>query len=241
MEDTIINFEQGKFMAVGCTHGDLLDKGAFKTFMSRRRHYNPEHMFHLGDAFEFTALRKGASDDERRISIEEDIEAGLKMFQRIFKGITGQRWFMRGNHCERLWQMRDKGSAISREFAGEKIDQIESFLVDHDIQMKPYCSRKGVIQVNDTHLMHGYGHGLNAAKDHLKAYHHHVIFCHTHRAEHAVVPGWPQPIEALNIGCMRKLFPEFASRGTSTLSWKHAFAKGKFYDDNTSTRELVIL
>jgi predicted phosphodiesterase len=99
MEDTIIKHESGKFMAIGCTHGDLIDKDAFKTFMSRRRHYNPDHMFHLGDAFEFTALRKGATDDEKRISIEEDIEAGLWMFSRIFKGIKGQRWFMRGNHC----------------------------------------------------------------------------------------------------------------------------------------------
>jgi len=240
-KDTIISNESGKFMAVGCTHGDLIDKTAFKTFMSRRRHYKPEHMFHLGDAFEFTALRKGATDDEKRISIEKDIKEGLWMFSRIFKGIRGQRWFMRGNHCERLWQMKDKGTAIGREFANEKIYQIESFLADHDIQMKPYCSRKGVIMVNDTCLMHGYGHGLNAAKDHLKAYHHNLIFCHTHRAEHAVAPAWPKPIEALNIGCMRELYPEFASRGTSTLSWRHAFAKGRFNSDNTSTRELVIL
>jgi len=198
-------------------------------------------LLHLGDAFEFTALRKGATDDEKRISLEQDIEWGLWLLDEVFQGIKGQRWFLRGNHCERLWSMAEKGSAVSQEFAAEKIHEIESFLDDREIQMKPYCSIKGVVKINDTLYMHGYGHGVNAAKDHIKSYHHNVVFPHTHRAEHAIGTGWPEPLTSVNIGCLRQLYPEFASRGTSTLSWAHAFGRGEFLPDGTSTRELVIL
>lgn len=241
MEDYTILKETGKYMAIGCTHGDLLHEPSFNKFMARRAAYKPKHMLHLGDAFEFTALRKGATDDEQRISIDVDISWGLWLLEEIFSGIKGQRWFLRGNHCERLWQMKDKGSAIGREFAEEKIYEIESFLEDRGIQMKPYCSSKGVIKINDTLFMHGYGHGINAAKDHIRAYHNHAMFCHTHRAEHAVGTGWPEPLTAVNIGCMLKLLPQYASRGVSTLSWTHGFGQGEFMADGTATRELVVL
>jgi len=240
MEPTILK-ETGKYMAIGCTHGDLLDEAAFDVFMKHKRAYKPKHMLHLGDVFEFTALRKGATDDEKRICIDTDISWGLWCLEQIFNGIKGQRWLLRGNHCERLWQMSDGGTAIGQEFAQDRIYQIEKFLSDNDIQMKPYCSSKGIIQINDTLFCHGYGHGMHAAKDHNKAYHNNMMFCHTHRLCHHVDTGWPSPIEAINIGCMRQLLPEYASRGTSTLSWKHGYGKGEFRSDGTATRELIVL
>jgi len=231
----------GKFMALSCTHGNLLDETAFAYFMKEKKASKPKHMFHLGDVFEFTALRKGATEDEKRINIEEDIEWGLWTLQEMMEGIKGERWALRGNHCERLWEMAEKGSVVGRDFAKIHIERIEEFLADNNIKTKPYCSTQGVIQINDLLLMHGYGFGVNAAKDHMKIYHKDVIFGHTHRAETAIGTGWPMPIEALNIGMMMKKFPKYASRTTSVLSWNHAFAKGEFFKGGTHTKELVTL
>ena len=231
----------GKFMALSCTHGNLVDPKALTKFIRAKAKYKPKHMLHLGDCFEFTALRKGASEDEKRLDIEEDIEAGLNTLKRVFNGITGERWCLRGNHCQRLWDMADKGSVISQDFAKVHIKRIEDFFAEHKIKTKPYCSTQGVIQINDLLAMHGYGFGVNAAKDHLKIYHNHVIFGHTHRAEEAVGTGWPKPIVAINCGMMMQKFPKYASRTTSVLSWTHAFVKGEFLKDGTHTKKLVTL
>ena len=231
----------GKFMAAGCTHGNLLDEAAFAYFMKEKKAYKPKHMFHLGDVFEFTALRKGASDDEKRIDIEEDIEWGLWTLEQMMEGIKGERWFLRGNHCQRLWDMAETGSVINKDFASTHIARIEEFLGDMKIKTKPYCSTQGVVQVNDLLAMHGYGFGVNAAKDHLKIYHKDVMFVHTHRAEVAVGTGWPRPLVALNLGMMRTPFPKYASRTTSVLSWNPGFGKGEFFKDGTHTKELVTL
>jgi predicted phosphodiesterase len=137
--------------------------------------------------------------------------------------------------------MAEKGTVVGRDFAKMHIDRIEEFLEDNNIKTKPYCSTQGVIQINDLLMMHGYGFGVNAAKDHMKIYHKDVIFGHTHRAETAVGTGWPLPIEALNIGMMMKKFPKYASRTTSVLSWNHAFAKGEFFKDGSHSKELVTI
>ena len=241
MEDYTQIKTSGKFMALSCTHGNLMDEAAFAYFMKEKKAYKPKHMIHLGDAFEFTALRKGATEDEKRIDIEEDIEWGLWSLQEMMEGIKGERWFLRGNHCERLWEMAQKGTTVGRDFAKMHIARIEEFLGDMKIKTKPYCSTQGVIQINDLLAMHGYGFGVNAAKDHMKIYHKSLMFGHTHRAESAIGTGWPHPIEALNVGMMMNKFPKYASRTTSVLSWAHGFAKGEFYKDGTHTKELVTI
>jgi len=239
-EHTILQ-ETGKYMAIGCTHGDLLDEAAFDQFMKAKKQYKPKHMLHLGDVFEFTALRKGATDEEKRTCIDTDISWGLWLLEQIFDGIEGQKWLLLGNHCQRLWNMAENGTAAGVAFAQDRIDYIVEHLDYWGVQYKPYCSSRGVIMINDTLFMHGYGHGMHAAKDHNKAYHQHVMFPHTHRLCHHVDTGWPKPLEAINIGCMRKLLPEYASRGVSTLSWGHGFGRGEFKPDGTATRQLVSL
>lgn len=231
----------GKFIAVSCNHGNLIDPVAEKAFFKHLKAYKPEHVVHLGDCFEFTALRKGATEDEKRIDIEQDIDAGLEFMDKLFRNVKGEKYFLIGNHGMRLWEMADKGSVVSRDFAKGHIARIEAFLEARDIKFKPYCSFSGVLQINDLLLMHGYGFGVNAAKDHMKLYHKDVVFGHTHRAETAIGTGWPKPIEAINCGMLMKKQPKYASRTTSVLSWTHACVEGEFLADGTHTKKLVTL
>ena len=216
-----------------------MDEKAFGAFMKAKEESKPKHMIHLGDAFDFTALRKGATDEDKRIDIEEDIEWGLWTLEQMMTGVEGERWYLKGNHCQRLWDMANNGTVVGRDFAKSNISLIEEFLGDMKIKTKPYCSNQGVIQINNMLAMHGYSFGVNAAKDHLKVYHKDLIFGHTHRAETAVGTGWPRPIEALNVGMLKRKFPKYASRTTSVLSWTHAFCKGEFLRGGTHKKELV--
>jgi predicted phosphodiesterase len=229
--------KKGAFLAFGCNHGDLLDEKCFEKLINFKEEVQPEHVIHLGDAFEFTALRKNASPKELDFSVDQDIDWGLYAMEEAFSGAK-TKIYLRGNHCERLWKMAESDTQVGREWAEGKIARIEEFLKKNDIKMLPYCSHAGVQQINDTLFMHGTLFGMNAARDHLRAYHKDVIFVHTHRAEDVTIPGWPNPLNAINAGCTRELLPEYAQRTVSTLGWKHACAYGEFHKDGTSTKYL---
>ena len=48
---------KGNYIAFGCTHGDLVSEEAFGKLLEFKEQHQPEHVIHLGDAFEFTALQ----------------------------------------------------------------------------------------------------------------------------------------------------------------------------------------
>lgn len=227
----------GKYLAWGCSHGDLLKEEVFHKLLQLKADQQPEHIIHLGDAFEFTALRKGASNDELNLSIDQDIAWGLWAMEEMFDGAK-TKIYLRGNHCERLWKMAKDGTQVGKEWAQSKIDRIEDFLTEQGAIMFPYCSHKGVVEINQTLFMHGILYGMNAARDHLRAYHKDVIFVHTHRAEDVTISGWPNPLRAINAGCTRELLPEYAQRTVSTLGWANACAYGEFLKDGTATKIL---
>lgn len=228
---------EGSWLAAGCTHGDLIDEDAFDKMLQFKNELKPKHVIHLGDAFEFTALRKNASTKELGICIDQDIDFGLWAMDEMFEGAE-TKIYLRGNHCERLWKMAESGNQVSVDFARSKIDRIEAHLATNKVTMLPYCSHKGICMINNTIFMHGILYGINAGRDHLRAYHHNLVFVHTHRAEDATIPSWPNPLTAINAGCLRQLLPEYAERTVSTLGWKHAFAYGEFLKNNTSTMNL---
>jgi len=227
----------GKYLAFGCTHGDLIDQSVFEELIQFKAEIDPEHVIHLGDAFEFTALRKGASSEEQEIDIDHDINMGLWAMDEMFSGAK-TKIYLRGNHCERLWKMALSGSKIGRDWAALRIRAIEGFIAKQGAIMLPYDSHKGVVEINETLFMHGTLYGINAARDHLRVYHKDLVFVHTHRAEDVTIPGWPEPLTAINAGCLRELLPEYAQRTVSTLGWKHACAYGEFFADGTSTKYL---
>ena len=228
----------GKYLAWGCSHGDLINEEVFNELLQLKANQQPKHVIHLGDAFEFTALRKGASSNELNLSVDQDIDWGLWAMEEMFDGAE-TKIFLRGNHCERLWKMAKDGTQVGQEWAQSKIDRIDGKLSEMGAVMLPYCSKRGVVEINQTLFMHGTLYGVNAGRDHIqKAYHKDLIFVHTHRAEDVTVPGWPDPLRAINAGCLRELLPEYAERTVSTLGWAHACAYGEFLEDGTATKIL---
>ena len=64
-----------KFIAVGCSHGNLIDPKAAAAVFEFKRRFNPQRIFHLGDFCDTAALRSGAkgTPDEGK-PINSDID-----------------------------------------------------------------------------------------------------------------------------------------------------------------------
>ena len=53
-----------RFLAFGDTHGDMVDKNALEALLRFKKHYKPHLTVHLGDLFDFRALRQGIRQTE---------------------------------------------------------------------------------------------------------------------------------------------------------------------------------
>ena len=53
-----------RWLAFGDTHGDMVDEAALDALIRFKKHYKPHLTVHLGDLFDYRALRKGISQSE---------------------------------------------------------------------------------------------------------------------------------------------------------------------------------
>lgn len=229
-----------RWVAVSCTHGNLIDPEARAKFLDFLTDYNPQVRIHLGDAFEFAALRKGVKEDEydHAARLDEDFEAGKDFLADFFKG-RGENHFLRGNHDERLWEMRDRTSGILQDYADRGIREIECHIKKIKAQMIPY-NNMGVLTINGLNFTHGISHAINAGRIMAQVYGD-VVFGHTHRPDITFVEKYPQSNKAINTGCLRLIGPsnaKFAARTKSSLSWGHGLAYGEFLPDGSHTAKL---
>ncbi len=162
-------------------HGNKANRNVVRAFFKFHDYFNPPIRIILGDLFNFAALRKNASDQERRESMDKDIAAGLKFIERY-----KPTHFLRGNHDERLWDALKSDHGETRDYARKIIGEITAKL--GDAKMYKYDKRKGILRLGDYLLIHGYHTGLTAARNAAMIYGN-VIMGHVHADDHASVPG----------------------------------------------------
>ena len=74
-------------MAVGCSHGVLIDPNARAAALEFKSRFKPKRVFHLGDWCDTAALRagaKGTNDEDEPVS--PDIDIGLEFLEEL--GVT---------------------------------------------------------------------------------------------------------------------------------------------------------
>lgn len=228
-----------RWVALGCSHGNEADKGALDWALDFVADYKPHVVFHLGDVFELKALRKGATNEEKAVSIEDDIDQGIDFLERLSR-FGSDRYLTLGNHDWRLWEMRESLVGIGRDYAAGLIEEIERKVAALGFSMRPYHFRNNCVKINDTVFCHGVKHSIHADKGMVDDYKANVVFVHTHRPLVKAYPGYPNGSLALNCGCLRGLDPEFASRNTSTFAWGHALGFGEFLSNGTTTHKLMM-
>lgn len=220
-----------RFVAVSDNHGDEIDPICESAFFRWLAGWRPDVVFHAGDNWNFAAMRKGASPEDKRVSLASDLEAGVRFFQRLFAH-GSERFFLRGNHDERLWDLLHSNDAVYSAHAKKGTQDIETLCRKHCVQMRPYDVEDGVLEYGKLRIVHGYACGIGAAAKHARAYGH-CLFGHTHTQDVMPVENVGAPAVALGIGCLLRIKQEYARANMSRLRHQNGWVYGLIFDDGT--------
>lgn len=206
-----------KFIVASDNHGSHYDPRACAAMFDFLKAWKPDIRIHAGDCFDLTALRRGASDEDKRTPLADDIATGCD-FLRRFKPTH----FLRGNHDERLWDLLDIDDAKLSEYAVKLIDEIKDAI--GDAKMLPYCKRRGVLRIGHLKVIHGYHSGITAARMAAQVYGS-VLMGHIHAIDQFSIPGLERRIGRA-IGALCTLDMTYNRAQAATLRQQHGFAYG---------------
>lgn len=219
-----------RFVDVGDSHGALVNVDLREKFFAWLDDFKPDIAIHGGDAFDFTALRKKASDAERQIAMAPDIEEGKDFLKRLFS-YGSRRFFTRGNHDERIYDTAHESTdAAVRELAGRVCREIDGMLADRNVVVLPYNSRDGVLDIEGIRAIHGYASGVGAARKFASVYGS-CAFHHTHTLEVCPVEHFPDPSIAIGSGCMMNIDQHYNAKNIGKLrhenGWLYGYTDGR--------------
>lgn len=209
-----------RFMVVFDNHGDQGDLVAQSAmFEFKEKHWKPDFTVHGGDNFDFRPLRKKASEDEKRESMIEDYNAGMNFLKRLHP-----RYYLRGNHCERMWDLASEDRGVISDFAYQGTREITKELDKMNCRMLPYDKREGVLRLGHLKIIHGYICGIAAARRTAQIYGS-VLMGHGHAIQSASVEGLNQRT-GMMCGCLCSLKMTYSRASTGSLNWEHGWAYG---------------
>ena len=209
-----------RFQAGFDVHGDQQDAKACKVFFAFARDWKPDVRVMGGDLFDFRPLRRKAGEEERRESMRADFEAGIEWLKE-FK----PNHYLRGNHCERLWELAAADKGVESDYAFQGIHEIETLTARLKCKVYPYHKKKGVARLG-SHLkvIHGFAGGVYAARQSALVYGS-VLFGHVHCIDEHSIPGLERRV-ARCCGALCNLDMDYAARLPSSLRQAHGFAYG---------------
>lgn len=220
-----------RFVVASDSHGDQVDPETERALFAFIADFKPQVRIMAGDAWDFRNLRRGASDDEKAHSLEDDWQAGSEFLRRFFDG-GKENHFLRGNHDERLWSFADSATGLLRDYAHDGIARVNALMAKSRAKMLPYDSRLGVLKLGALKVIHGYAAGIGAARKHAIVYRN-CLFGHTHNCDVAGAESDEGVSEARGIGACCKLDMPYNAHQTGKLRHQNAFCYGLLFDDGT--------
>lgn len=215
---------------IGCTHGDLLDHGAAQVVKEFVADWKPHYRVHLGDLWDFRALRKKAEPEERAQGISYDFNCGLDLLD----------WFQPqyltlGNHDHRAWRAAEETSnGVLADLCAKFCQDAEDALRKRKIRWIPWGVNQYLkLPMGGPKLIHGYRSTLYPAKAHFEHWGEcitaHVHRPDSHQARH--IDGG----KAICVGTLADLGKlSYADGNAAKLGWRQSFAWGLH---NTKTGE----
>jgi hypothetical protein len=216
-----------RFVIVADNHGDQIHRPTEAKFFEFLADFKPHVRVHLGDNWDFSAIRSGASDSDRASDLDADWREGESFLRRFFKG--GQtNVFLRGNHDERIFRLlKDPCSGVVRDYAKRGCEDINRIVKQTAARMLPYDSHKGVYKLGKLSCLHGYHAGVHAALAHGRIYGE-CVFGHVHAFDVSPVPSLERKVSR-SIGCLARHDMAYCSSNTGKLRWAHGWAYGFLY------------
>lgn len=215
-----------RFVVVGDNHGDHECRKASAVFFDFLKAWKPTVRIHNGDCWDFAALRKGATDDEKQASLGDDIAAGAEFMRRLRPTHVNF-----GNHDARIFDALDSKDGPLVDLAARFVDEIHECV--GDAKLLHYGKRK-VLVYGDTTILHGVHSGASAAKQVALTYGK-SIMNHVHRFDTATVPRLKDTVGHTN-GAMCELDQRYNRAQAGTL----AQAQGWLYGLKLASGELII-
>ena len=222
-----------KFVAVGDSHGDLVCKSTIDSAIKFITHYKPSLFVHLGDAFDFRALRAGirATDSEAYEDLEEDTIAGYQSLEKLFNASgNAEKVYLLGNHEARLYRTAESHpQGIVRQAARDGCEKMREFCERHKAKLIPYHAEKGVFKSGGVAFTHGYTANNLSVKQHAEYYAESGGACvmgHLHRLEHS--PATKRGgAEGYSSGCLADFSKmSYASHRLATSRWSNGWLFG---------------
>jgi hypothetical protein len=222
-----------KSIFISDTHGDLVCPDAVKVVKRFIEDWQPKHRCHLGDVFDFRAIRRGASPEERMEGISYDYNCGFELLE----------WYQphfltMGNHDHRLWRAAGETSqGVLADLCAMKAQETEERLRKLRIKWVPYnvgsyltlpgCRLK---------LIHGFRSRMHPARAHFAEWGD-VVFGHCHKPDShtATHIDGGKAFACGTLADIRKM--SYADHQPGKLGWRNSFLYG-IHNTKTGAYEL---
>lgn len=225
-----------RFVVASDNHGDMQDDASVRALFDFIKDFKPEIRVHAGDNWDFRNLRRGATDEEKAASLQDDWDAGASFIHGFFAG-GKENHFLFGNHDDRIYQFARSSTGLVRDYANDGIKRIDAILKRCRANVLPYDSALGILRLGKLSVLHGYHAGANACRQHANVYGN-CLFGHVHTQESAPVPSL-EPAESSSIGCLCKRDMDYINAKTGKLRWAQGWAYGILNDDGTYTLNMT--
>lgn len=222
-----------KFVAVGDSHGDLVDESSLESAIKFVKHFKPSLFVHLGDAFDFRALRAGikATESDAFEDLESDTLKGYQSLEKLFNAAgNAEKVFLVGNHEHRLFRTAESHpQGIVRQAARDGVEKMDDFFRKHSVAMLPYHIERGVYHNGKVAFVHGYSASNLSVKQHAEHYATNGGACimgHLHRLERAAA-NKRGGAEGFSAGCLCNIDGmTYASHRLATSRWQNGWLFG---------------
>jgi hypothetical protein len=165
-----------RVMAVGCSHGDLVNPEIRKQVIEFRDRFRPEIRFELGDMTDTACFRSGSAGtkDESRSS-RDDVKAAHSWLDEYEP--THIAW---GNHDWRVYELSTHPKAIVRDLASDIWEGLKGKAEALKAKTVPYDIKHGWHYLGGRAWGHGYMYNLSAVRDHAEMVGLPVVMAHLH-------------------------------------------------------------
>lgn len=216
-------------------HGDMQNREVVKKFFEFSKAFfgrgsETDVKIMGGDLFDFRGLRKKADKAEQAESLSDDVACGIEFLSKWMEG-KGQKVWLRGNHCQRLWDVAESESdGLKRDAARKGVEELDDLCKEYRIQTYPYSKRTGLHREGKLCFLHGYAAGVYALRKTLQSYGENIIMGHTHTIQSISVEGLT-PKQGWVAGCLCQLDYEYNRSMLGTLNHENGWAYGLIFDD----------
>ncbi|MFO0203625.1 MAG: metallophosphoesterase [Alphaproteobacteria bacterium] len=211
-----------KFLVAADNHGHLVCDESRRKLLEFAETWKPDYRIHLGDNWDFSPLRRGASQEEKADGISNDFVAGLE-FLNDFK----PHYLTLGNHDDRIYQLAIHcADGILRERCADLVATVERELTRRKIKFVEYRVNSFLrLPEGGPKLIHGFRSTMYPAKAHFdhwgECLHGHVHKPDEHVARH--IDGG----RSFSVGCLADLTRlTYSDRQPAKLGHRNGFLYG---------------